>query len=261
MQQKELALPSGSKAYFTVVRTGLNNAYLAACVVGSRLVSTSRTGAMSKVGARFYLQIMDSLNAFRAISALPCLSCVCPISKPDLLVVLSQAGEALELLSGAVPVVGGLAGLAAAALKAGDHHMQTRRVVRVSSRSCLEYICVFATTACVLYSVLSLGLRALILPSTFSCSDRSLTWQLMRWSVARWRGRWPYDSPMLLPPASSPRPTTREKILGTQAWWRLAMGRVRSYFVLFCFSHELNIPKYPSSEPVVTKAGHTFRCN
>lgn len=62
-------------------------------------------------------------------------ACVCAISKTDLPVALSQAGEALELLSGAVPVVGGLAGLAAAALKAGDHHMQTRRVVRVSIRS------------------------------------------------------------------------------------------------------------------------------
>lgn len=47
------------------------------------------------------------------------------------MVALLQAGEALKLLSGAVPVVGGLAGFAAAALKAGDHHMQTRRVVKV----------------------------------------------------------------------------------------------------------------------------------
>eukprot|EP00903_Cladosiphon_okamuranus_P009011 g8620.t1 len=89
-QQEELALPPGSKAYSTFVRTGLSNAYLAASVVDSGLVRTSKTGGMSK------------------------------------------AGEALKLLSGAVPVVGGLAGFAAAALQAGDHHMQTRRVVKIT---------------------------------------------------------------------------------------------------------------------------------
>ncbi|CBJ27116.1 Pseudogene [Ectocarpus siliculosus] len=38
----------------------------------------------------------------------------------------------MQLLSHAVPVVGGLASFAAAALKAGDHRMQTRRVVKIT---------------------------------------------------------------------------------------------------------------------------------
>ena len=42
-----------------------------------------------------------------------------------------QVGAALKLISGAAPVVGGLAGLAGAALKAGDCYIQTRRVLKV----------------------------------------------------------------------------------------------------------------------------------
>eukprot|EP00752_Nemacystus_decipiens_P006453 g5812.t1 len=45
---------------------------------------------------------------------------------------MGMAGEALKLLSGTVPVVGGLASFAAAALKAGDHHRQTQRVVKIT---------------------------------------------------------------------------------------------------------------------------------
>ncbi|CAM9872495.1 unnamed protein product, partial [Ectocarpus sp. 4 AP-2014] len=45
---------------------------------------------------------------------------------------MGMAGEAMQLLSHAVPVVGGLASFAAAALKAGDHRMQTRRVVKIT---------------------------------------------------------------------------------------------------------------------------------
>lgn len=44
----------------------------------------------------------------------------------------SQAGKALELMSDAIPLVGGLAGFVAAALQAGDRHVQTGRVVKVS---------------------------------------------------------------------------------------------------------------------------------
>ena len=51
IQQKELALPPGSKAYFTFVRAGLSNAYLAASVVGSSLIRTSKTGGMGMVSA------------------------------------------------------------------------------------------------------------------------------------------------------------------------------------------------------------------
>lgn len=43
-----------------------------------------------------------------------------------------QAGAALKLISGAVPVLGGLAGLAGAALKAGDCCIQTRLVLKVT---------------------------------------------------------------------------------------------------------------------------------
>ena len=49
IQRKELALPPGSKAYYITVRTGLGNAYLAASVVASSLVSTSKTGGLGKV--------------------------------------------------------------------------------------------------------------------------------------------------------------------------------------------------------------------
>lgn len=54
------------------------------------------------------------------------------ISKSDVPVAPLQAGEVLKLLSGVAPVVGGLASFAAAALKAGDRNIQTRRVVKVS---------------------------------------------------------------------------------------------------------------------------------
>ncbi|CAM9500905.1 unnamed protein product, partial [Ectocarpus fasciculatus] len=90
MHRKELALPPGSKAYFTAIRTGVCNAYLAGSVVDSRLVRTSKTGGMS------------------------------------------VAGEFLKLLSGVLPVVGGLAGFAAEALKAGDNSIQTRRVIKMT---------------------------------------------------------------------------------------------------------------------------------
>jgi len=42
-----------------------------------------------------------------------------------------QAGTALKIISGAVPFVGGLAGVAGAALEAGDRFVQTRRLVKV----------------------------------------------------------------------------------------------------------------------------------
>lgn len=45
-----MALDPGSKAYYTAVRRGLCNAYLAASVVDSGLVSTSEIGVMGKVG-------------------------------------------------------------------------------------------------------------------------------------------------------------------------------------------------------------------
>ena len=51
MQRKERAFSPMSKAYYAAVRTGLCNAYLAASVVGSNLVRTSKTGGMGMVSA------------------------------------------------------------------------------------------------------------------------------------------------------------------------------------------------------------------
>ncbi|CAM9613159.1 unnamed protein product [Ectocarpus fasciculatus] len=87
--RKELALAPFSKAYYTAVRTGLCKAYLAASVIGSDSVATSKTGRVGKAGA------------------------------------------AINLMSSAVPVVGGLAGLAGKTLQTGDHYLQTRRLVKI----------------------------------------------------------------------------------------------------------------------------------
>lgn len=51
IQKKEMSLDPGRKAYNVAVRSGLCNAYLAASVVCSGLVSTSKVGVMGKVGA------------------------------------------------------------------------------------------------------------------------------------------------------------------------------------------------------------------
>ncbi|CAM9228091.1 unnamed protein product, partial [Ectocarpus sp. 8 AP-2014] len=91
VQRKELALPPFPKSYYTAVRSGLCQAYLAASVIDSDWVSTSKTGRVSK------------------------------------------AGTALKLMSSAVPVVGGLTGLAGKALETGDHYLQTRRLVKITA--------------------------------------------------------------------------------------------------------------------------------
>lgn len=50
-EKRELALAPDSMqgVYYTTVRTGLCNAYLAASVVNSNMVSTSKSGAMGTV--------------------------------------------------------------------------------------------------------------------------------------------------------------------------------------------------------------------
>ncbi|CAM9763066.1 unnamed protein product [Ectocarpus sp. 13 AM-2016] len=58
VQRKELALPPFSKEYYSAVRSGLCQAYLAASVIDSDWVSTSKTGRMGKAGAA--LQLMSS---------------------------------------------------------------------------------------------------------------------------------------------------------------------------------------------------------
>ncbi|CAM9178057.1 unnamed protein product [Ectocarpus sp. 8 AP-2014] len=55
VQQKELALPAFWRAYYTAVRTGLCEAYLAASVINSDWVSTSKIGGIGKVGAALKL--------------------------------------------------------------------------------------------------------------------------------------------------------------------------------------------------------------
>ncbi|CAN0229315.1 unnamed protein product [Ectocarpus sp. 12 AP-2014] len=120
IQRRELALPPGPKAYYTVVRTGLCNAYLAASVVCSSLVCTSKTGRM---------------------------------------------GTDLEFLSSAVPVVSGLAGLAAAALKAGDRYLQTRRVSKICD------IAPDSTDCCLLARTLALQLSDGYVDGTLPTTD------------------------------------------------------------------------------------------
>ncbi|CAM9220590.1 unnamed protein product [Ectocarpus sp. 13 AM-2016] len=46
---------------------------------------------------------------------------------------VGKAGVALKLMSSAVPVVGGLTGLAGKALETGDHYLQTRRLVKITA--------------------------------------------------------------------------------------------------------------------------------
>jgi len=53
IQHKELALAPGSmqEVYYTFLRGGMCNSYLAANVIASDMVATSQTGAMGTVGA------------------------------------------------------------------------------------------------------------------------------------------------------------------------------------------------------------------
>ncbi|CAB1107774.1 unnamed protein product [Ectocarpus sp. CCAP 1310/34] len=48
LQRKETGLARGPKEYYTAIRGGVRNAYLAAGVVVSGLVSTSKIGAIGK---------------------------------------------------------------------------------------------------------------------------------------------------------------------------------------------------------------------
>ncbi|CAN0057297.1 unnamed protein product [Ectocarpus sp. 6 AP-2014] len=67
VQRKELALPPFLKAYCTAVRGGLCQAYLAASVIESDWVSTSKTSGMGKAGAA--LKLMSS--AVPVVGGLP----------------------------------------------------------------------------------------------------------------------------------------------------------------------------------------------
>lgn len=190
------------KAYFGAVRSGLCNAYLAASVVDSGVVSTDQVGVMGKVGSAIYFanvevcarelnllqclapphknccQLFGSIQKLlQVLAGSDCaplshtLSCWLQFSHPKTPAVgtlkshegakidasrgclqhedtpeslstlfsfemrfgfcFLQAGAALKLVSGAVPVFGGLAGLVGTALEAGDRHIQTRLVLKV----------------------------------------------------------------------------------------------------------------------------------
>ncbi|CAM9694829.1 unnamed protein product, partial [Ectocarpus fasciculatus] len=66
-QQQELALPAFSRSYYTTVRGGLSQAYLAASVIGSDWVATSKTGGVGKAGAA--LKVLSS--AVPVVGGLP----------------------------------------------------------------------------------------------------------------------------------------------------------------------------------------------
>ena len=65
--------------------------------------------------------------------------------------------------------------------------------------------------------------------------DRSRTWQLMRMSVVRWRGRWAFDSPTVSQPASSQRPAMWKKLVCTpRRAWTVEGVRIRVKGALGC---------------------------
>ncbi|CAN0327799.1 unnamed protein product, partial [Ectocarpus fasciculatus] len=66
-RRKELALPAFSRSYYTTVRGGLSQAYLAASVIGSDWVATTKTGVMGKAGAA--LKVLSS--AVPVVGGLP----------------------------------------------------------------------------------------------------------------------------------------------------------------------------------------------
>lgn len=82
------------------MRTGLCNAYLAASVVGSSLVRISQAGGMGMVSAEVWPFVEEYCR-----HCLLCNVCLTVTSEADVLVALLQAGDALQLVHGAVPVV------------------------------------------------------------------------------------------------------------------------------------------------------------
>lgn len=141
MQRRERSLVMGSwqEAHYTTLKTGLCKAYLAACVVGSDLVSTSKTGTMGTVSgytpSRLEASDSDIELYILYFSRPPQLrtsnSKIGEQLTNDLPV---QVGKVLKLIAGVAPVLGGLTNMATTALEAGDRYLQTQRVVKVSRR-------------------------------------------------------------------------------------------------------------------------------
>lgn len=69
-RREELALTPDSRqgAYCITIRTGLCNAYLAASVIGSKMVSTSKTGVMGAV-SHFATKLSTRIKSFYVGSA------------------------------------------------------------------------------------------------------------------------------------------------------------------------------------------------
>lgn len=134
------------------------------------------------------------------------------------------------MLSSAVPVAGGLASIAAAALKVGDRHIQTRRVVKVSlllGAQTLKTVVPrdvyppWSTQQSVASQSGSPTYHLLVV-------DRSPKWQLMRTSVVRWRGLWPFDSPIVWQQTLSQRPARWTRLFSPP--WRALTVEVRPVF-------------------------------
>ena len=132
MEQRERSLVLGSmeEAHYTTLRDGLCKAYLASCVVGSKLVSTSQTGTMGTVSAVLgYLQLVNQTTnhclVSRWIQYLDSRIIV------QLVFISLQVGKALKFIADVTPGFGGLASVAATALEFRDHYVQTQRVIKV----------------------------------------------------------------------------------------------------------------------------------
>lgn len=72
IRRKELSLPPDSMqgAYYTTLRGGMWSSYLAASVIASDMVATSKTGAMGKVGLNAHqTRFMFNSNPFGAVAA------------------------------------------------------------------------------------------------------------------------------------------------------------------------------------------------
>lgn len=133
MKQREFSLVLGSmeEAHYTTLKDGLCKAYLASCVIGSKLVSTSQTGLMGTVSASLgYLQLVNQTtnNCLLSRWIQYCLDSRIIV---QLFFISLQIGKALKLIGAVTPVLGGLASVAAIALEYGDHHVQTHRVIKV----------------------------------------------------------------------------------------------------------------------------------
>lgn len=136
MKQREFNLVLGSmeEAHYTTLKDGLCKAYLASCVIGSKLVSTSQTGligTVSQTASLGYLQLVNQTTNNCLLSRWIQYYLDSRIIIVQPFFISLQIGKALKLIGAVTPVLGGLASVAATALEYGDHHVQTHRVIKV----------------------------------------------------------------------------------------------------------------------------------